>query len=451
MQIGEGPGLVTTRASGGGISRRDFILRALGAGLSLGATGSLLAACGGSTEGSSKTISLWHGWAGADNTEMLNAVLDKFNKENRGGIKIEPTAFQWDSLFSKLTVSAASGKAPNVVMVHTSELPEFAQRGILQPIGDLVEQAGFDFGGVPEEAVKGAEWEGERYAVTGDLHPLGMYYKTGPVEEVGLDPGKPPETGDEFLDWAEKLTVRKNGKVSQYGVSLPSRADPSARWLWYSLLNQYGGTFLDDRGKAAVDSPESRDALQFVVDLFYEHKVADPGVVGGPNADPVGRGNVAMWFIGPWDVNLRMRQKLEFATAPLPVVGERPAAWANTHCQAIPKQRDDSQYQNDVAFMKWFYDNYALPAAVVGVIPVNPKALKSKEFTQDKRHKYYEPFISELDYAVLEPRIPQYTTIFSFAKQTPLTTNIEAALSRSKSVEQALRDMKQGIDEQLTA
>lgn len=433
------------------ISRRDFLARGAGLGLSLGVMGSVLAACGGDSEESqatAKEISLWHGWTGADNTDMLNTVLDKFNEENEGGLTLKPTALEWDQLFSKLVVSAASGKAPNVTMYHTSEVPEFASRGVTLPLDDLLKDAGLTFEGVPESALEATRWEGETHAVVGDLHPMAMYYNVEMVEKAGLDPGKPPKTGEELLSWAKELTIEQpSGEVEQYGISMPSRASALPRWFWWSILHQNGGSFLNSRGESAVDSPESRAALQFLVDLYYRHGVAQPNVT--EDADQVARKKAAIWFVGPWDVNNRMRQKLDFDTAPMPVIGDRPAAWANTHAQALPRQRDDSKYEASMAFVEWFFRNYALPAKVVGVIPVAEASRQSEEFIQDKRYEYYEAFISELDYVALEPSIPQYTRIFSFAKPTPLSTNLEAALSRSKSVEQALEDMKKGIDEQL--
>lgn len=432
----------------GGISRREFVVRALGLGLSFGAVGSVLQACGGNTaESSAKNITLWHGWTGADNTEMLNNVLKSFDKQNGNGISVNPTPLEWDQLFSKLVISAASGRAPNVVMHHTAEIAEFATKGAIQPIGDLVEQAEIQFDGVPEAVIEDASWEGELYSVPGDLHPLGMYYNTDMVEQAGLDPARPPKTRGELMDWAEKLTVRgPDGEVSRYGIFLPSGADATPRWLWWSFMHQLGGSFLRAPGKSAVDSPESREALQFLVDVFHKYKVAAPGVVGGVT-DPVAQKKAAIWFLGPWDVNLRLQQKLSFATAPIPTIGEQPAVWGTAHCQSIPRQRDDSAFQSGITFMDWFYTNYDQPAETVGVIPVNPVA--RRRLMEGNRAKYYQAFVDELDYVALDPRIPQYTTVFSYAKQTPISLNIEAALRQSKSVEQAIKDMKQGVDEQL--
>ena len=434
----------------GNISRRQFTRRAVGLGLSAGAIGAILQACGGSTQsgGSAKvTVNMWHGWTGGDNTQTLNVVLKQFATDEQGKETVNPTALPWDDLFSKWVTAFASGNPPDVTMLHQSELPEFAKRGILRPIDDLVKSVKLDLSTLPSAALKGGQYNGQLYAVPGDLHPLGMYYNADMVSAAGLDPKAPPTTQDTFLHWVEKLTVRSGSNVAQYGLYLPSTG-AVPRWLWFSLMYQFGGAFRGSDGMSDVNSDASHKALQFVVDLFRKYKVVTPGSTG-QGIDPVAAKKAAVWFIGPWEVNIRIQQKLNFATAPLPIIGNQQAAWANAHCQGISKQRNDSKYSADMTFIKWFFDHYAAPAKVVGVIPLSPEVRKSAEFVNSVQYPYYKAFISELDSVALEPALPQYTSIFSFGKPTPLSTNLEAAIAGSKSVDQALADMKQGIDAQL--
>jgi len=431
------------------LSRRDFAVRAIALGLSASAIGALVRADGGTADAAGKvSIALWDGWTGADNTTTLNTVIDHFNKTNSGGIQVKPTALQWDTLFSKWVISAAAGNPPDVTLYHVTEIPEYAARGITRPIDDLVHSAGVSFTGLPSAAIQSVHYKGKLYAVPGDLHPLGMYYNVDMVKQAGLTPNAPPKTASELLHWADKLTVRgAGGKVSQYGIYLPT-IGATPRWLWYSLLYQFGGSFLNKDGTSAVNSAASQQALQFIVDLFHKYNVVTPGSTGNA-IDPIAAKKAAVWFIGPWEVNQRMQQKLNFATAALPVIGHKPATWANSHCLSISNQRGSGNYTADITFIKWFYDNYAQAAKVVGVIPLNPAVRSSAAFVNDARYPYYKAFISELDTVVLEPSIPQYTNIFSFRKPTPLVTNIEAAIAGSKTVSQALADMKQGLDQQL--
>jgi multiple sugar transport system substrate-binding protein len=422
------------------LTRRQ--LMTLAGGLALGA------ALPGLAQAADPSVTLWHGWTGADNTTALNGVIDIFNKAGAGS-QVQPTGYDWDTLFSKWVVSSAAGKAPDLVLFHITELPQFASKGMLRPIDDIIASTKLDLTAVPDAGRKAVTYDGKLYAVPLDVHPLALYYNVDMVKEAGLDPAKPPKSGEEFLDWAKKLTVKDAaGKVTRYGFELPNTW-ATARWTWFSLIYQFGGTFLDEKGMAAVDSQASRKALQFLVDLIKVHGVTNPQVGGNKGEDAFASKQVAMKFIGPWEVNLRIAQKMNFMTAPLPVIGDKPAAWANAHCMSVSKQRSDDHVGADGIFMKWFFDNFAVPATTVGIIPQNKAARESKDFTSTAQYPYYKAFIDELPYVVFEPLIEQYLSVFSFDKPTPLVTNLQAALSGSKSVADALKDMKEGLDVQL--
>jgi len=416
--------------------------------LALGASAALAGTFPRGAFAADEKVTLWHGWTGADNTTALNGVIDTFNKGGKG-VTVEPTGYDWDTLFSKWVVSAAGGRAPDLVLFHITELPEFATRKVIRPIDDVVASSGLDLSQVPDAGRTGVTFDGKVYAAPLDVHPLGFYYNVDMVQEAGLDPAKPPKTGEEFLEWAKKLTVKDgSGKVTRYGFELPNTW-ATARWIWFSLMYQFGGTFLDDKGLAAVDSEASQKALQYLVDLINVHGVTNPEVGGNKGEDAFASKQVAMKFIGPWEVNLRMAQKMNFMTAQLPVFGAKPAVWANSHCMAVSKQPNDDKLAADGTFMKWFFDNFAAPATTVGIIPQSKAVRESAAFTGTEQYKYFKSFVDDLPNIVYEPLIPQYLSVFSFDKPTPLVTNLQAALSGSKPVPDALKAMKEGLDAQL--
>ncbi len=392
-------------------------------------------------------VKLWDGWTGADNTTALDKVTAQYNA-SQSATAVNATAYDWDTLFSKWVISAATGHAPDIVLYHVTEIPEFAKRGMTIPLDGIVGSMGIDLGKLPPAAVRAVHWDDKLYAIPVDNHPLALYYNVELVEKAGLDPEKPPRDAETFLEWAKKLTVvDAAGNTVQYGVDMPL-VWATARWFWFSLLYQYGGTFLDEHGKAAVDSEPSRKALQYIVDLIAKYKVANPQV-GDIQGTQFGSKQVATRFVGPWEVNLRMAQKMHFGTTPLPLIGTQRAAWCNAHCLSLTKQANTSRQAASSDFIAWFARNFATPATTVGIIPLFPQARNSPEFTGSPQYPYYKAFIEELPYAVYEPAIPQYTAIFSFGKPTPLVTNLQAALTGSMSVADALKAMKQGIDAQL--
>ena len=393
-------------------------------------------------------VTLMHGWTGADNTEMLNIVFDQYNMENEDGIVIEPTALNWDDLFSQVVLTAAAGNPPDVVMFHNSEVPEFVARGILLPIDDLMAQVEVDLEGVAQNIIDLSIVDGDFYCLPGDLHPMNLYYNVDLVEAAGLDPDSPPAIGEEFLAWAEAMTLTDDdGRVTQYGLDLQD-SGATIRWLFHALVHQFGGQFMGEDGLSAYNSEAGHQALQWIVDLHNTGHTSRGLGFGDVSAFYAGRAGTVL--LGSWRVNSIMHQEFRFDSAVMPTVGSQPAAWANTHCLALTRQDSDENYLNAMKVVKWFYDNYALPAVSVGIIPVSPTAQADPIFTDDERYQYYIPFIESLQFAALEPAFPQYTSVFSFGKPTPLSINLEAAIAGDKTVEEALADMKEGIDEILT-
>jgi len=382
-------------------------------------------------------ITLWHGWTGADNTEMLQKAIARFNRENPE-IKVVPTALPWDEFFSKWVVSAAAGNPPDVGLYHTSEIPQFAELGILLPLEDLQKKVGISWEGIPQTSRELCTYKGTLYAIPVDVHPLALYYHRDLAERAGLDVNSPPSTRTELLTWAKKLTI----KGEQYGIGMASTG-AAPRWTWFSWLYQNGGRFLNEEGKAAVDSKESAEALQLLVDLVNKYKVAPPGETDIEK--DFSTKVIAMTFIGPWCVNMFLRRELDFMTAPMPVVFDKPAVWVNSHVLSLSKTGNKARQLAGMKFIKWFAENMLEPALFVGVVPISSKV--REEFIKHERYKYYKAFVEELDYLVYEPQLPEYSEIFSFGKPTPLNTNIEAAFLGEKSVEEALKDMAKGINE----
>ena len=392
-------------------------------------------------------IKLWHGWTGADNTTALNSVVTMYNEQSSVA-EVQPTALAWDDLFSKWVISYASGAAPEILIIHNTEVPEFAKRGMIIPVRGVAGAAGIDLGRLPEGSVKAVTHEGEMHAVPLDVYSLGMYYNVDLVEKAGLDPSSPPINREEFLEWARKLTVSdEGGRIVQQGVDM-QLTSLQARWFWYSLLHQFGGSFLGEDGRSALDSEAARKATQFIVDLVRRDKVLDPNF-GDTGGAAFTSGRAAIRFTGPWEVNQRMTQGLNFATAKLPTIGDRPATWTSSHCMVFGSGKSDEQVAAAADFCRWFIENYAIPAAAVGIIPITEEARNAPEFLGSPQYPYYESFVEAVPDGVYEPTLENYTEVFSFGKPTPLTNNLQAAISGSKSVEDALRDMKTGVDRQL--
>jgi len=129
--------------------------------------------------------------------------------------------------------------------------------------------------------------------------------------------------------------------------------------LFHALVHQFGGQFMCDDGLSAYKSEAGHKALQWIVDMHNTGWTSRGLGFGDVSAFWAGR--AGMHLTGPWVVNSLMRQD------------------------------SDEKYLAAMKLVKWFYDNYALPAVSVGIIPVSPNAQADPIFTDDERYQYMCP------------------------------------------------------------
>jgi multiple sugar transport system substrate-binding protein len=97
-----------------------------------------------------------------------------------------------------------------------------------------------------------------------------LFKQAGIVDSAGKP--KPPDTWEEFVNVAQKLTDRKIGRAG-FGI-LAERG--GGGWHFLNWVWQAGGDFekkIDGKWKAVFDSPEAATALQFIKDLRWKYDV----------------------------------------------------------------------------------------------------------------------------------------------------------------------------------
>lgn len=142
-------------------------------------------------------------------------------------------------------------------------------------------------------------WYG--YPVSTDLG-MQLFYNVDQFEEAGLDAADPPETFDELRTYADKLAVRKNGKVTRNGMAL--RYSGSASGIADKALpfmHAFGGRlFAEDQQTASgvLDSEDTVAGVQFMQDLVIKDKVTSLEL-GSPD-DTFAQGLSSMTFREGW-------------------------------------------------------------------------------------------------------------------------------------------------------
>jgi multiple sugar transport system substrate-binding protein len=284
----------------------------------------LLTACGGgaSTEATDAPAAseamVMTVWGSQLDPEVYQARLDLFTAANPD-IPVELLYIPSD-YSQKVQTMMAGGESPCIIQV-AEDIHGYSGKGQIIPLDAYVQQAGIDLTerfGTTGGLVSAYTYQGNLYAIPDRGGALVLYYNKDMFDQAGLAYPTMEWTWTEFLDAAQKLTVRNGDTVEVYGFA----AGDWWPW-WMSFIYQNGGAILDENGKPVVNSPEAVEAMTFYNDMVYTHKVApspeDYANMGQGSPDPLfAQGKVAMSMTGFWAVNgLSKVQGLNWDIAPL--------------------------------------------------------------------------------------------------------------------------------------
>jgi multiple sugar transport system substrate-binding protein len=430
------------------LTRRHFL--ALSGGVGAAAA---LAACGGTSspvtdqapaggnggakyDGPAVALAFWNGFTGGDGT-YIKKIVDDFNKATPN-VKVTMNVYQWADFFTKVPAAVASGNGPDVAAMHVDDIPTSAARNIIVPIDDVATALNLTEADFSEVVWKGGVYKDKRYGLPLDAHSLGMYYNKTVLQKAGLDPEKPPTTGEEYLAALEEL----KGKGIQGHWMTPF---PFTGTLQFeSLLWQFGGDLFDgDITKATFDSDAGVQALSWMRDLVT--KGYSPANVG-QDADYIAlkNGRNAFNWNGIWQINdLGSIPALQWGAAPLPRIGTQDAVWANSHQFVVMRQSKPDTNKQEAAryFINWVSQR-SLEWAKSGKIPARKSVLESAEF---KALAPEAQFAKQIGYLHFPPQAPgiadalalvdQAVNSAVLGKKTPAAALSEAAPRATKIVQ----------------
>jgi multiple sugar transport system substrate-binding protein len=272
-----------------GMSRRKFLTRGAALGGSLFAGSSLLAACGGGGGGSSKTATLefWQWYSPAKGGDYLvqaqsdwfGKVVDEWNQQGKNKVELNFIPISQYISGTQLQAGFSARKGPDIFVISPGDFLRYYNAGILYDMTDALGAAKDDF---YTSAMATRTVDGRVYGIPMENEPVLMYYSTKAFEKAGLSEADVPQTWEQLLDVAGRLTGGK-----QYGVLFETTPNVYQNFTWYPFLWQAGGDVVDQSGKrSAFDS----DAAIKALGLWQEatkSKAAPTTVQGGGGGDLV--------------------------------------------------------------------------------------------------------------------------------------------------------------------
>jgi multiple sugar transport system substrate-binding protein len=170
------------------------------------------------------------------------------------------------SLHQALTHAVADGQAPDLAILDSVWIPEFAVDGFLHSLEDLDEAwvRGEWMRDFLEPLVATNRYEGRTYGVSPLANVAGLWYRRRDLEALGLEP---PAT------WAELRAVARaaarNGIAHPIVMTGGSKGGETTAYCLIAFLASNGGQVLGDGG-VTLDSRATAGALRFLRSLLDE-------------------------------------------------------------------------------------------------------------------------------------------------------------------------------------
>lgn len=193
--------------------------------------------------------------------EYWSDYIGRYQQEHPE-ITIEYSEATWSDFDTKVNVALAAGAPPDIV---GERLGGIAVRGNAKQYVDLtpyIDKIADKDDFMPSMMDLG-NYEGAQIAFPVYPGPILFVYNKEHFKEVGLDPEQPPETWEEMLSAAQKLTVKEGDVVKRAGFLIT----PDNDWIVCPIMRQNGVDFADENGDPSWNVPEMVEALEFIKEL----------------------------------------------------------------------------------------------------------------------------------------------------------------------------------------
>jgi multiple sugar transport system substrate-binding protein len=281
-------------------------------------------------------------WGALDDSDAYNEIFKDYRDLNPNVGTITYKKQRIETYEKDLIDALASGKGPDIFLIHNTWLPAFANKVAPAPKEILTEQKfRQDFVDVAADDFVA---EGNVFAVPLSVNSLALYYNRDLFNAAGIT--APPRTWGEFLVTVEKITrVNALGEISPSGVAMGTAGNINRSTDILGMLMLQNGTQMRDAsGRADFGRSEvAKKALEFYTSFA---KNGASNYTWNPqlhySVDAFSEGTLAMMLNYSWQIPvIRSKSpKLNFSVAEVPQVSPgSPVNYANYWAYAVSSNK----------------------------------------------------------------------------------------------------------------
>jgi multiple sugar transport system substrate-binding protein len=189
--------------------------------------------------------------------DLWNANVKKFTELT--GIPVRTDSEGWEDVRPKSAVAANVGSGPDIVLGWFDDPQQYPTK--LIDMTDLADSLGKRYGGWYDVCRKYGTKDGKWIALPLGVIGNALVYRESQIKAAGFD-AIPKDTAG-FL----KLCQALKAKDTPVGFALGKAVGDANNWAHW-LLWSHGGKLVNKQGQVAINSPETRAALEYAKQLY---------------------------------------------------------------------------------------------------------------------------------------------------------------------------------------
>jgi len=226
-------------------------------------------------------------WAMGAEGQKLPDLLKDFEAANPG-VKVTVTAIPWSAAHDKFTTAITAQKTPDMAMIGTTWMGEFAGLGALDPTPASIDKGAFFPG-----AWGTTEVGGTSYGIPWYVETRLVYYRTDLAKKAGIT--TPPSDWDGLKAMAKAMQDKAGTK---WGINL----QPGGTGSWQTVMPfaWSNGAQLNNGDQWTFDTPQMAEAVKYYQSFFTEGLTNKTPAQGATQEPTFVDGSEPMFISGPW-------------------------------------------------------------------------------------------------------------------------------------------------------
>ena len=286
----------------------------------------------------SGNITVWiHPYVAEEKKDELKTVFDgaigAFN-EKHPDVKVKLEEIPWKNREQKILTALAAGNGPDVFYQLPDQIPQFANKDVLEPLTPYLEDNNMD--DFSPGSLEAGTYQGTLYGLPILQEAQMMFYNPDIIKDIGEDPANVPKTWDEYNVWAEKAVAKGyyardfNGGAACCNATL------------YPILWQFGGDVVDESQNVIINNAEGVAAFQFIKDMYDKGWIPKDSISNQDQFPEYLSGKMlSVWGAGV-TLSVLKTENRDYVTGP-PLKGKAEASFGTVGMFVVPKNSKNKE------------------------------------------------------------------------------------------------------------